>query len=139
LLVAMVAMGLLGALITFAGQPLYAPHLLTTEVWGLDPLEDQQTAGLITNPYTKKPLSRSALARHFKHELEHGEEELLNDVAGTLAVAAKRGNIAACIFIAKTRGRWKETSAVEVSGPGGKPVETRSVVVLPPIVDEDDP
>lgn len=99
----------------------------------------EQTAGLITNPYTKKPLSRSALARHFKHELEHGEEELLNDVAGTLAVAAKRGNIAACIFIAKTRGRWKETSAVEVSGPGGKPVETRAVVVLPPIVDEDDP
>jgi putative membrane protein len=47
LLVAMVAMGLLGALITFAGQPLYAPHLLTTQVWGLGPLEDQQTAGLI--------------------------------------------------------------------------------------------
>ncbi|WP_374275874.1 cytochrome c oxidase assembly protein [Brevundimonas sp.] len=47
LLVAMVAMGLLGALITFAGQPLYAPHLLTTGSWGLTPLEDQQAAGLI--------------------------------------------------------------------------------------------
>ena len=47
LLVAMVAMGLLGALITFAGDPLYAPHLLTTAAWGLTALEDQQLAGLI--------------------------------------------------------------------------------------------
>ena len=47
LLVAMVAMGLLGALITFAAAPLYAPHLLTTGAWGLTALEDQQAAGLI--------------------------------------------------------------------------------------------
>lgn len=47
LLIAMLAMGLLGALITFAGQPLYAPHFATTAVWGLSPLKDQQAAGLI--------------------------------------------------------------------------------------------
>lgn len=47
LLVAMVAMGLLGALLTFAEQPLYAPHLLTTQAWGFTPLADQQAAGLI--------------------------------------------------------------------------------------------
>jgi putative membrane protein len=47
LLVAMVAMGLLGALLTFADDALYAPHLLTTMAWGLTPLEDQQAAGLI--------------------------------------------------------------------------------------------
>ena len=47
LLATMVQMGLLGALITFAGEPLYAPHLLTTAAWGLSPLEDQQIAGLI--------------------------------------------------------------------------------------------
>jgi putative membrane protein len=47
LLIAMVAMGLLGALITLAGQPLYAPHLATTAAWGLSALEDQQVAGLI--------------------------------------------------------------------------------------------
>jgi putative membrane protein len=39
--------GLLGALITFAGRPLYAPHLTTTEAWGLTPLADQQLGGLI--------------------------------------------------------------------------------------------
>jgi putative membrane protein len=47
LLAAMVAMGLLGALLTFADQPLYAPHLLTTQAWGFTPLADQQAAGLI--------------------------------------------------------------------------------------------
>lgn len=47
LLLAMVAMGLLGALLTFTGEAVYAPHLLTTAVWGLTPLEDQQAAGLI--------------------------------------------------------------------------------------------
>jgi putative membrane protein len=40
-------MGLLGALITFASGVLYAPHLLTTQSWGLGALEDQQLGGLI--------------------------------------------------------------------------------------------
>jgi len=40
-------MGLLGALITFAPDPLYAPHALTTATWGLTALDDQQLAGLI--------------------------------------------------------------------------------------------
>jgi putative membrane protein len=47
-LIAVIAqMGLLGALLTFAPQPLYAPHFLTTSLYGLTPLEDQQLAGLI--------------------------------------------------------------------------------------------
>lgn len=47
LLASMVQMGLLGALITFSGAALYAPHYLTTSAWGYAPLEDQQVAGLI--------------------------------------------------------------------------------------------
>ncbi|MBB5984910.1 cytochrome c oxidase assembly protein [Sphingobium lignivorans] len=47
LLIMMVQMGLLGALITFATQPMYAPHWLSTQPWGLTPLEDQQVGGLI--------------------------------------------------------------------------------------------
>jgi len=47
LLATTVQMGVLGALITFAGAPLYVPHLLATEAWGFTPLEDQQLAGLI--------------------------------------------------------------------------------------------
>ena len=47
LLATMVQMGLLGALIVFAGRPLYAPHWFSAPAWGLSPLEDQQIAGLV--------------------------------------------------------------------------------------------
>ena len=47
LLAAMLAMGLLGAVLTFAGQAVYAPHAYSTLAWGMTPLEDQQAAGLI--------------------------------------------------------------------------------------------
>lgn len=40
-------MGLLGAMITFARNPLYVPHFASTESFGLSPLADQQLAGLI--------------------------------------------------------------------------------------------
>lgn len=42
-----VAMGMLGALLVFAGQPLYVPHFATTLAFGLSPLDDQQLGGLI--------------------------------------------------------------------------------------------
>ena len=47
LILTMAQMGLLAALITFAQEPLYGPHLATTQAFGLTPLEDQQLAGLI--------------------------------------------------------------------------------------------
>ena len=37
----------LGAIIAFAGSPLYSPEVLGTPVWGLTPLEDQQLAGAL--------------------------------------------------------------------------------------------
>jgi putative membrane protein len=43
----MVQMGLLGALLTFARHPLFAPHFATTELFGLSAMADQQLAGLI--------------------------------------------------------------------------------------------
>lgn len=47
LLLMMVQMGLLGALLTFAGSALYVPHYVTSMAWGMTSLEDQQLAGLI--------------------------------------------------------------------------------------------
>ncbi len=40
-------MGMLGALLTFAPEPLYLVHFATTAPWGLSPLADQQLGGLI--------------------------------------------------------------------------------------------
>ena len=39
--------GLLGAILTFSGHPLYSSYRSTTASWGLTPLEDQQIAGLL--------------------------------------------------------------------------------------------
>lgn len=39
--------GLLGALMTFAPSPWYSSYAVTTQAWGLSPLEDQQLAGAI--------------------------------------------------------------------------------------------
>lgn len=47
LLATMVQMGALGALLVFAARAFYLPHALTTHLWGLSPMEDQQIAGLI--------------------------------------------------------------------------------------------
>lgn len=47
LLGTMMQMGMLGALLTFAGTSIYRWHWITTQPWGLSPLEDQQLAGLI--------------------------------------------------------------------------------------------
>ena len=44
---AMMQMGLLGALLTFAPRPLYAAHALTGEPFGFSALTDQQLAGLL--------------------------------------------------------------------------------------------
>jgi putative membrane protein len=38
---------ILGALITFAARPLYESHLESAGIWGMEPLVDQQLAGLI--------------------------------------------------------------------------------------------
>lgn len=35
----------LGAVLLFAGRPLYSPHLAATTAWGMTPIQDQQLAG----------------------------------------------------------------------------------------------
>ncbi|SFV28218.1 putative membrane protein [Devosia crocina] len=42
-----IQMGFLGALLVFAPDPLYLPHLTTTFPFGLSPVDDQQLGGLV--------------------------------------------------------------------------------------------
>jgi putative membrane protein len=39
-------MGLLGAILTTASRPLYFPHLASTQLWGMTPLQDQALGGV---------------------------------------------------------------------------------------------
>lgn len=41
-----VQMGLLGAILSLAANPLFYPHLLTTFIWHLSPIEDQALGGV---------------------------------------------------------------------------------------------
>ncbi len=47
IVLAFAQMGLLGALLTFAAEPLYAAHATAPLLWGLTPLDDQRLGGLI--------------------------------------------------------------------------------------------
>ncbi|WP_317184097.1 cytochrome c oxidase assembly protein [Devosia sp. BK] len=42
-----IQMGMLGALLVFAQNPLYLPHFTTSAAFGLSPVDDQQLGGLI--------------------------------------------------------------------------------------------
>jgi putative membrane protein len=65
LLATVVQMGMLGALLTFQADALYQTHALTTQPFGLSPLEDQQLAGLIMWVPAAAPYLIVALARLF--------------------------------------------------------------------------
>ncbi|CAO3435061.1 cytochrome c oxidase assembly protein [Azospirillum doebereinerae] len=62
---AIVQMGMLGALLTFAGRPLFAEHATTTAPFGLTALEDQQLAGLLMWVPAALPYLAVALHRLF--------------------------------------------------------------------------
>ena len=68
---------------------------------------------------TRLKISADTLVKYYKDELDEGRIDANAAIAGTLFSQAKKGNTAAAIFWLKTRARWKETQAVELSGPDG--------------------
>jgi hypothetical protein len=68
---------------------------------------------------TRLKISADTLVKYYKDELDEGRIDANAAIAGTLFSQAKKGNTAAAIFWLKTRARWKETNALEVSGADG--------------------
>ena len=68
---------------------------------------------------TKLEISSDTLVKYYKKELDDGRIDANASIGQTLFQQAKNGNTAAAIFWLKTRARWKETQAVELSGPDG--------------------
>jgi putative membrane protein len=75
LFVACQPMVALGALITFAAQPLYTPYVSAPRVWGLSPLEDQQLGGLIMWLPTNIPYLIALSVIFFQWVAEHDRAE----------------------------------------------------------------
>jgi hypothetical protein len=70
-------------------------------------------------------VSLKTLRKHYRSELTNGAAKANAGVAGNLykmAMGTGPGAVTAMIFWLKTRARWKEVSAVEVSGKEGGPI-----------------
>ncbi len=65
----------LGALLTFASTPLYAPYVTAPRVWGLSPLNDQQLGGLIMWLPTNIPYLIALSAAFFLWVSERDRQE----------------------------------------------------------------
>lgn len=76
-------------------------------------------------------ISVPTLKKKYKHELETGKEKADSMVAQSLfnkATGDGQGAVAAAIFWAKTRMRWRETpTALELSGPDGGAIQVEQV------------
>ncbi|MDP9008870.1 MAG: hypothetical protein M3N91_09245 [Pseudomonadota bacterium] len=62
------------------------------------------------------------LRRHFRKELSEGRQDANALVARSLFGQAIAGNTTAQIFWLKTRGGWRETNTVEMTGLNGRPL-----------------
>jgi len=70
------------------------------------------------------------LRRHYRDELKHGHVKANARVAESLyrrATTEGAQSVTAAIFWLKTRAGWKETSAHEIAGRDGSPIETIDV------------
>jgi cytochrome c oxidase assembly factor CtaG len=76
-------MVLLGALLTFASQPFYAPYVAAPRIWGSTPLGDQQLGGLIMWLPTNIPylIALSALFFQWVGERDLAEREAAEELA----------------------------------------------------------
>ena len=92
----------------------------------------QDNICLLVKDACGKPITGKTLRRHFRGELDEGAVQATAKVAGNLYRFATDPHgglkaVTAAIFWMKTRGGWKETQAVELTGKDGAPVEHKQV------------
>lgn len=83
-------------------------------------------------------ISEPTLRKHYRSELALARSEFHTAIANRLALfaagrvegALPSDSLRACIFIAKTQLRWRESESVEVTGKDGKPIEQMVVIKL---------
>ena len=74
-------------------------------------------------------ISDVTLRRYYEKELKNGALKVNAQVGGKLFQKAMSGDTASLIFWAKTRMGWKESTAVEHSGPGGGNIKIETIDV----------
>ena len=64
------------------------------------------------------------LRSHYREQLDKGTVKANVAVARSLHKQAIEGNVSAAIFWMKARAGWREKHEVELTGPGGGPIQT---------------
>lgn len=64
------------------------------------------------------------LRKHYRAQLDKGTVKANVGVARSLHKQATEGNVTAAIFWLKSRAGWREKQEVELTGPGGGPIQT---------------
>jgi len=70
-------------------------------------------------------ISKETLSVTYRDSIDYGANTANAVVGGKIFEAAKRGESWACSLWAARRMGWKETTATELSGPNGAPIESR--------------
>ena len=81
-------------------------------------IPQEQIAGILK-------MSKETLSVTYRDSIDYGANTANTVVGGKIFEAAKRGESWACSLWAARRMGWKETTATELSGPNGAPIESR--------------
>ena len=81
-------------------------------------IPQEQIAGILK-------MSKETLSVTYRDSIDYGANTANAVVGGKIFEAAKRGESWACSLWAARRMGWKETTATELSGPNGAPIESR--------------
>jgi hypothetical protein len=104
------------------GQPPFEPtkdqRTLVKLMAGFGIPHDRMRLG-ITNPYTKKPISRDVLERAFAHELEVDSIEMDIAAMKSMAMQIKKGNTTMLIWYSKNRWGWRDNCDTMLRDCGG--------------------
>lgn len=112
------------------GEPGRPPHVPTDKDRRA---VEMMTAGGITQEGIAKVIGISVdtLVKYYREEIDTALDKANAQVAGSLFRKATSeshpGAVTAAIFWMKTRGRWKETNALEVGGVDGGPMRSETV------------
>lgn len=63
------------------------------------------------------------LLKHYRQELDFGNDMACMNVAGALYKNAMKGNVVAQIFFLKNKAGWRDMGRLEHSAPGGGPIK----------------
>ena len=72
-------------------------------------------------------IAPKTLRKHYREQLDKGHIKANVGVARSLHKQATEGNVAAAIFWLKSRAGWREKVDVELTGPGGGPLQSIDV------------